>query len=340
MFLILTVGFVITGLLTPMTRHRMSTNSRFNSQSLSKPCTPLLSGQRRAAEFCLSPPCARHTRSASQQHSRNSSISSGTRLSSISVGMHQHQSDPELLYDKPRSLNAAMTQAIYETPSNEGQLSRQELPTDHYDTPRRILQQLTTASFDYRNGATHEIKLPDGINSTSTLYATVTKPKKVKVKPTETEMYPAESSGVASQKIQDYLDMQRSHGQWTGQEDYVEMQALPCSPATLLHRERCLAPAEQCSGICCNGIKRRVSEADHKFGKIPNGIYQNSVWLQLQAEDMSSCYQKVKHTRCLYSKQSCYPHGTLPMPHHRTSGAQNSVYLRRSASMPAACRQV
>lgn len=328
-----------------MTRHRMSTNSRFNSQSLSKPCTPLLSGQRRAAEFCLSPPCARHTRSASQQHSRNSSISSGTRLSSISAGMHQHQSDPELLYDKPRSLNAAMTQAIYETPSNEiGQVSRQELPTDHYDTPRRILKQLTT-TFDYRNGANigppYEIKLPDGMNSTNTLYATVTKPKKVKVKPTETEVYSAESSGVASKEIQDYLVMQRSHGQWTGQEDYVEMHALPCSPATLLHRERCLAPAEQCSGVCCNGVRRRVSEVDYnKFGKLPNGIYQNSVWLQLQAEDMSSCYQKAKHTRCLYSKQSCYPHGTLPMPHNRTSGAQTSVYLRRSASMPAACRQV
>ena len=150
-----------------MTRHRMSTNSRFNSQSLSKPCTPLLSGQRRAAEFCLSPPCARHTRSASQQHSRNSSISSGTRLSSISVGMHQHQSDPELLYDKPRSLNAAVTQAIYETPSNEGRVSRQEssLPTDHYDTPRRILQQLSANPIDYNNdpnnGLLQEMPLPD-----------------------------------------------------------------------------------------------------------------------------------------------------------------------------------
>lgn len=162
-----------------MTRRRLSVNSRYLSQSMSKPNTPLLGSQRRAQEFCLSPPCARHTRSASQQHSRASSISSGTRRSSAL----QH-SDPELLYDKPRSLNATITQAVYEVCGN-GNDSRppSALPTGHYVTPRRVLQSLDAmkhtdniCTWNTRPEA-NSLEVPRAIN---TLYATVTKPKKIR----------------------------------------------------------------------------------------------------------------------------------------------------------------
>ena len=301
-----------------MTRHRVNSRCNVgNAQSMSKPNTPLLGSQRRAQEFCLSPPCARHTRSYSQQHSRTSSISSGTRLSSA-----LQRSDPELLYDKPRSLNAA--QAVYEVCGGGGggggtveprPPADATLPANHYDTPRRILQNLSVQN-GQSNG--NVLQVPNGISS---LYATVTKTKKSK----KTAADPA-------QEVQGYVVVERGGGGGgaggvggvTGmgssqqQTDYVQMQSLPCSPATLLQRQaRCLATVDQCRRSCCG-----------------DRVYQNS----------NVAY------RCLYNK-SCYAHCTLPLLHpkstHQTesqsaaSGMDVPLRLRRSASMPAsACRQV
>lgn len=325
----------LNGLLTPMMRHRLSVNSRCPSQTMSKPNTPILGSQRRAQEFCLSPPCARHTRSYSQQHSRTSSISSGTRLSSA-----LQRSDPELLYDKPRSLNATMSQAVYEVCGGGNSESRPSstLPTSHYDTPRRILQNLgqppldaTTQLISQPNGNTLEV--PGGISS---LYATVTKSKKAK-KPVD----PSVSDGEVMKasvpvEVQGYLVMQRGQNQWNQQEEYVQMQSLPCSPATLLQRQRCLAPAGQCSGPCCKSNSR-----DKELWS--NQVYQNSLWLQLQAEGAAINYQNPITFRCLYTRP-CYPHCTLPLLHSRSTTHANNeavpLRLRRSASMPAAaCRQ-
>lgn len=319
-----------------MMRHRLSVNSRCPSQTMSKPNTPILGSQRRAQEFCLSPPCARHTRSYSQQHSRTSSISSGTRLSSA-----LQRSDPELLYDKPRSLNATMSQAVYEVCGGGNSESRPSstLPTSHYDTPRRILQNLgqppsdaTTQLISQPNGNTLEV--PGGISS---LYATVTKSKKAK-KPVD----PSVSDGEVMKasvpvEVQGYLVMQRGQNQWNQQEEYVQMQSLPCSPATLLQRQRCLAPAGQCSGPCCKSNSR-----DKELWS--NQVYQNSLWLQLQAEGAAINYQNPITFRCLYTRP-CYPHCTLPLLHSRSTTHANNeavpLRLRRSASMPAAaCRQV
>lgn len=323
-----------------MTRHRLSVNSRCPSQSMSKPNTPLLGSQRRAQEFCLSPPCARHTRSYSQQHSRTSSISSGTRLSSA-----LQRSDPELLYDKPRSLNATATsQAVYEVCGAGTVESRPNstLPTNHYDTPRRVLQNLshslntsdvTSQSIPHQsNGNTLEV--PSGISS---LYATVTKSKKAKKQP-DSGVNDSEPKTSVPVEVQGYLVMQRGgQGQWNRQEDYVQMQSLPCSPATLLQRQRCLATAEHCQRSCCSS----GTNGDNKLWS--DQLYQNSVWLQLQAEGAAANYQNPITFRCLYSKP-CYPHCTLPLLHSRsTTHANNTVplRLRRSASMPAAaCRQV
>jgi hypothetical protein len=327
-------------LLTPMMRHRLSVNSRCPSQTMSKPNTPLLSSQRRAQEFCLSPPCARHTRSYSQQHSRTSSISSGTRLSAA-----LQRSDPELLYDKPRSLNATMSQAVYEVCGGGNNESRPSstLPTSHYDTPRRILQNLNqlscaseaasaTQSISQPNGNTLEV--PGGISS---LYATVTKSKKSK-KPVDASDGDVTKASVPVE-VQGYLVMQRGQGQWNQQsEEYVQMQSLPCSPATLLQRQRrCLESVEQCTRSCCSG-----NSVDNKMWS--DQVYQNSLWLQLQAEGAAVDYQNPITFRCLYSKP-CYPHCTLPLLHSRSTTHANSkavpLRLRRSASMPAsACRQV
>ena len=325
------------GLLTPMTRHRLSVNSRYPSQTMSKPNTPLLGGQRRAQEFCLSPPCARHTRSYSQQHSRASSISSGTRLSSA-----LQRSDPELLYDKPRSLNATMSQAVYEVCGNESSRPSSAVPTGHYDTPRRVLQNLgahlnasdhVSQSICQSNGNTLEV--PSGVSS---LYATVTKSKKSK-KPLEAA--PVDVEPKAPVEVQGYLFMQRGQNQWNKQEDYVQMQSLPCSPATLLQRQRCLAPAEHGPRPCCGGGGGSVN--DGGANKLwSDQLYQNSVWLRLQAEGEAINYQNPITFRCLYPKP-CYPHCTLPSLHSRTAAANNIVplRLRRSASMPvSACRQV
>lgn len=315
-----------------MMRHRLSVNSRCPSQTMSKPNTPLLGSQRRAQEFCLSPPCARHTRSYSQQHSRTSSISSGTRLSSA-----LQRSDPELLYDKPRSLNATLSQAVYEVCGGGNSESRPSstLPTSHYDTPRRVLQNLgqtpldsTTQSICQPNGNTLEV--PGGISS---LYATVTKSKKSK-KPMDASISDGEVMK-GPVELQGYLVMQRGQGQWNQQEEYVQMQSLPCSPATLLQRQRCLASAEQRIGPCCNSNSR-----DKQLRS--NQVYQNSMWLQLQAEGAAVNYPNPITFRCLYTKP-CYPHCTLPLLHSRSTIHANAVplRLRRSASMPAAaCRQV
>ena len=322
-----------------MTRHRLSVNSRCPSQTMSKPNTPLLGSQRRAQEFCLSPPCARHTRSFSQQHSRTSSISSGTRLSSA-----LQRSDPELLYDKPRSLNTTMSQqAVYEICGDRTNIESRPgstQPTNHYDTPRRVLQNLlgqplctseATQSIHQSNGNTLEV--PSGVSS---LYATVTKSKKTKKLQPEPAAGDGETKSSMPAEVQGYLVMQRGQGQWNQQQDYVQMQSLPCSPATLLQRQRCLAPAEQCTRSCCSG-----NNGENKM--LSDQLYQNSVWLQLQAEGATVNYQNPITFRCLYSK-SCYPHCTLPLLHSRsTTHANNAVplRLRRSASMPAAaCRQV
>lgn len=325
-----------------MTRHRLSVNSRCPSQSMSKPNTPLLGSQRRAQEFCLSPPCARHTRSYSQQHSRTSSISSGTRLSSA-----LQRSDPELLYDKPRSLNATVvSQAVYEVcGSGTTAESRPSstMPTNHYDTPRRVLQNLSqilnasdvTQSIPQSNGNTLEV--PSAISS---LYATVTKSKKAKkhLDPVNDSVESTKAS--VPVEVQGYLVMQRGQSQWNQQEDYVQMQSLPCSPATLLQRQRCLDTAEHCARSCCNTNGTKSGD-DKKLWS--DQLYQNSIWLQLQAEGAAANYQNPITFRCLYSKP-CYPHCTLPLLHSRsTTHANNAVplRLRRSASMPAAaCRQV
>lgn len=280
-----------------MTRHRLSVNSR--CLSMSKPNTPLLGSQRRGQEFCLSPPCARHTRSASQQHSRASSISSGTRRSSA-----LQQSDPELLYDKPRSLNASMTQAVYEVCGN-GHDSRppSAAPASHYDTPRRVLQNLTahTASTWNNRPEANSLEVPRAV---STLYATVTKPKKAKKQ----------------------LDLAAS-----AEPRLVVPSAL--DNGCTADKSPCLAPAEQCAQPCCSHESRYWSEQQ----------YQNSLWLRLQAEGAAATYQNPTSLRSLYPR-TCYPHGTLPLIHSRSNATANDnvpLRLRRSASMPAAaCRQV
>ena len=326
------------GLLTPMMRHRLSVNSRCPSQTMSKPNTPLLGSQRRAQEFCLSPPCARHTRSYSQQHSRTSSISSGTRLSSA-----LQRSDPELLYDKPRSLNATMSQAVYEVCGGGNGESRPSstLPTSHYDTPRRVLQSLNQLSSTSEAAATQSISQPNGNTlevpgGISSLYATVTKSKKSK-KPLEAS--DGEVTKSVPVEVQGYLVMQRGgQGQWNQQEEYVQMQSLPCSPATLLQRQqRCLESVGQCTRSCCSG-----NSTENKIWS--DQVYQNSLWLQLQAEGAAVDYQNPITFRCLYTKP-CYPHCTLPLLHSRSTIHANNkavpLRLRRSASMPAsACRQV
>lgn len=309
-----------TGLLTPVTRHRLSANCR--SQPMSKPSTPVLSMNRRMAEFCLSPPCARHIRSASQQHSRASSISSGTRVS-CSTGLHQlHQSDPEILYDKPRSLNATTTQAIYETPGgNEYSRPSSAQPYSHYDTPRRILQHLNAE----RNRIDEH---PPAISLNTAVYATVTKPKKVKPPP---DAEATKSEG--PMEIQGYLVMQRNHGQWTEPQDYVRMQALPCSPGALLQRDQERQHQQEL------GVTTSTSQ------KWTEQVYQNSMWLNLQSSGAASTYQKSTVLHCTFPKSRHPIHGTLPLIHSRSlADDQNAVNLRlrRSASMPAesSCRQV
>lgn len=278
-----------------MTRHRLTATSR--SQSMSKPSTPMLGNHRRVAEFCLSPPCARHARS----NSRNSSISSGTRVGGSSMGLNQlHQSDPEILYDKPRSLNATTTQAIYETPGGPSEESRPcstQPPYSHYDTPRRVLQRLDTENLNRSS----QLQPPDK----AVVYATVSKQPKRVVKPVEQE----EEELNKPMEVQGYLVMQRTQGQWAEAQEYVRMQALPCSPATLLQRDA--------AAIAASG----------RSNAKPEELYQNSVWLQLQAESAF---------RCLHPKPVV--HGTLPL----LRNSPVSLRLRRSASMPAesSCRQV
>lgn len=314
------------GLLTPITRHRLSANGR--SQSLSKPNTPLLSSNRRVAEFCLSPPCTRHVRSGSQQHSRTSSISSGTRVSS-SAGLLQLD-DPEILYDKPRSLNATTTQAaIYETPLGDvhSRPPSSALPAIpvvcqptnahyEYDTPRRVLQRL-----DADRNRMEVQQHPDGVVGVPTaVYATVTKPKKIK---TESDRSNSQESDPASEQqsvpmeVPGYLVMQHTQGQWAHAQEYVKMQALPCSPATLLQRDQ--------------------HQGQTNSNWMTERLYANSIWLQLQAEGVAETYQNPAAFRCVHPKL-CYPiHGTLPIFHSRSSVGANNVNLRlrRSASMPA-----
>lgn len=214
------------------------------------------------------------------------------------MGLNQlHQSDPEILYDKPRSLNATTTQAIYETPGGPSEESRPcstQPPYSHYDTPRRVLQRLDTENLN-RSSQLHP---PDK----AVVYATVSKQPKRVVKPVEQE----EEEEKKPMEVQGYLVMQRTQGQWAEAQEYVRMQALPCSPATLLQRDAAIA-----------GRNRTK----------PEELYQNSVWLQLQAESAF---------RCLHPKPVV--HGTLPL----LRNSPVSLRLRRSASMPAesSCRQV
>ena len=315
----------LLGLLTPLTRHRFSVNSR-TSQSMSKPSTPLLSSHRRAAELCLSPPCARHFRSASQQHSRTSSISSVARIPAM-------QSDPELLYDKPRSLNAAMIQATLEnTGTHEagGTATTFQL-MNHYDTPRRVLKHLTVA--DAMLNADSSIEAGKNFSTNSdqgfskeinALYATVEKPKKKKVNAQVAEEGPRLQAEV--------VVTHKAPNQWP---DYIEMQPLPYSPTVAFNGEnkvnvpeRCLAPVEQCSRPCS-------LSAGGKNQSWANQLYQNSVWMQLEAEGAHATYQNPISFRSLYPKSG---HGTLPLIHRNNAIDGVHLRLRRSASMP--CRQV
>ena len=287
---------LVSGLLTPITRHRLSVNSRA-SQSMSKPSTPLLSSHRKASELCLSPPCTRHFRtSASQQHSRASSISSVVKISAM-------QSDPELLYDKPRSLNATMTQATLEATH----------PADHYDTPRRVLQGLNPPSTPTRylqNGK--EIR-------------------QISRDITEQKSGKCESAPI-SVEVEGYLLMQRKQDH---RQEYVEMQ-----PLSQTKQDKSLVvadPPEKKSIRPCSLLK--TDRTDENWA---NQLYQNSVWLQLQVEGANETYQNPVTFRSLYPKcgGGGGGHGTLPHIHSKNNSQIHGVNLRlrRSASMP--CRQV
>ena len=324
-----------------MMRHRLSADGR--SQSLSKPTTPLLGNNRRVAEFCLSPPCPRHIRSASQQHSRTSSISSGTRGSS-SAGL-LHLDDPEMLYDKPRSLNATTTQAaIYETPLGDAYsrpgsaqptvasgFSRPAHVYYEYDTPRRVLQRLDVDRnrIEMPQQQQPQQQQKEGSGMPTAVYATVTKPKKVKPESGRSDSVESpDQQGNISTEVQGYLVMQRTQGQWAHAQDYVQMQALPCSPATLLQRDQQQKQLQK---------QRSLDVRGNNTNWMTEQLYANSVWLQLQAEGAAETYQNPAAFRCLHPKP-CYPtHGTLPMLHSRSAaGAHNvNLRLRRSASMPA-----
>ena len=290
----------VLGLLTPMTRHRLSVNSR-TSQSMSKPSTPLLSSHRKAAELCLSPPCTRHFRtSTSQQHSRASSISSVVKIPAM-------QSDPELLYDKPRSLNATMTQATLEATH----------PTDHYDTPRRVLQGLNPPLTPTCN--------PQNEKETKEASSDIAEPKSGKGK-----------SSLIGVEVEGYLMMQRDKNQW---QEYVEMQPLS---STKQDEGLVAADPPEKKGIRpCSLLK--TGRADENWA---NQLYQNSVWLQLQVEGANETYQNPVTFRSLYPKCGGRlgggggGHGTLPHIHTKNNNQLNGVNLRlrRSASMP--CRQV
>ena len=339
---------------------------------MSKPCTPLLSSHRRAAELCLSPPCSRHFRSASQQHSRHSSFSSGTNNGLLTRNSALQQSDPEMLYDKPRSLNVTMTNATLEANTADaasGPLSTSRpsstLPTNHYDTPRRVLAKrslLSDAVASNQYKATQALLTSKTENQAGTstgtlsaeeisaLYATVVKPKRQASAESETDVAvsaPEESDKFRrKEEVEGYLRMQSSQDQWP---DYVQMQPLPFSPASLLKMSRegrqCLVPSASCSDApTARSECRKLSNGS----KVWNHQYQNAVWLQLQAmstqqdghelgNSQSAAYHQTNSlARCLHSK-TC--HGTLPLVHPR-GGAVDGVNLRlrRSASMP--CRQV
>ncbi len=348
--------FSLSDLLTPLTRRRLSLSAR-GAQSTSKPCTPLLSSHRRTTELCLSPPCTRHFRSALHQHSRHSSFSSSScRLTSNSA---LQQSDPEILYDKPRSINAVITHTtvVLEAPIvaddnlNSSSRPSSALPSNHYDTPRRVLQGSNVTSALPDPG-----ELPQyGGDQLPALYATVVKPKQQ----ASTKSEPDQGTKFHHlHEVEGYLVMQRYRGQWP---EYVRMQALSRSPTSHLtlnsrkdgqhHSDHYFLPAESTAtaplistglmmeSVGSNGIPTTVSRC-----RVLDHQYQNAnAWMQLSRSSSVNSSGDAVFThgastmRCSFSKSNC--HSTLPLVHSRgrVFNAVN-LRLRRSASLP--CRQV